>query len=163
MVTRPPGGRAIPAKMLAGAAEQPKSGFSEESENGQTLSCRDLRDGDDSRHSSCRFRVLPKLLLEAAGSEYRHCLGFRSFLLPVLQASMTSTIRNLDGGIIVRATGVRALGRSSRAYPAGAGQAHFSSDHGKTVLAAQSPEARPGDRRWADGWFRWFEIGVQFS
>src|SRR5580693_397140 len=49
---------------------------------------RDLRDCDGSRYSRCRFRVLPKPILGTADSKYWHCLGVRSFLLEIPQASM---------------------------------------------------------------------------
>ena len=52
------------------------------------LACRALRGGDGSRHSRCRFRVLQKPILGTADSEYWHCLGVRSFLLEIPQASM---------------------------------------------------------------------------
>ena len=58
------------------------------SAGGQTGSCRALRGGDGSRHSRCRFRVLQKPILGTADSEYWHCLGVRSFLLEIPQASM---------------------------------------------------------------------------
>ena len=53
-----------------------------------TGSCRALRGGDGSRHSRCGFRVLQKPILGTADSEYWHCLGVRSFLLEIPQASM---------------------------------------------------------------------------
>src|ERR1035437_2958116 len=56
--------------------------------NGQTGSCRALRGGDGSRHSRCRFAVLQKPILGTADSEYWHCLGVRSFLLEIPEASM---------------------------------------------------------------------------
>src|ERR1700694_1745254 len=62
------------------------------SRNGQTGSCRALRGGDGSRHSRCRCRVLQKPILGTADSEYWHCLGVRSFLLEIPQASMKGAI-----------------------------------------------------------------------
>ena len=44
--------------------------------------------GDGSRHSRCRFRVLQKPILGTADSECWHCLGVRTFLLEIPQASM---------------------------------------------------------------------------
>jgi hypothetical protein len=52
-------------------------------------------DEPGSRHSRCRYRVLQKPILGTADSEYRHCLGVRSFLLEIHQASMTTTMRML--------------------------------------------------------------------
>src|SRR5271169_1090541 len=53
-----------------------------------TGNCRALRAADDSRRSRCRFPVLEKPVLGTANSEYRNCLGIRSFLLELPQASM---------------------------------------------------------------------------
>ncbi len=44
-----------------------------------------------SRHSRCRCRVLEKPILGTADSEYWHCLGVRSFLLEIPQASMNKS------------------------------------------------------------------------
>jgi hypothetical protein len=56
--------------------------------NGQTDSCSALRLGDGSRHRRRGFRLLEKPILAAAGREYRHCLGVRSFLLEIHQKPM---------------------------------------------------------------------------
>jgi hypothetical protein len=55
---------------------------------GRQVAIVSLRGGDDGRHSRCRFRVLQKPILAAAGSEYWHRLGVRSFLLQIPEASV---------------------------------------------------------------------------
>jgi hypothetical protein len=75
--------RALPGTNLDGSTENGVLNG-----NGQTGSYRAIRDGDGSRHSRCRFRVLQRPILGTADSEYWHCLGVRSFLLQIPQAHM---------------------------------------------------------------------------
>jgi hypothetical protein len=64
---------------------------------GQTGSWGALRGGDGSRHSRCRFVVLQKPILGTADSKYWNCLGVRSFLFEIPQASMTKARPRLNG------------------------------------------------------------------
>jgi hypothetical protein len=57
-------------------------------ENGKTGNCCTLRRADGGHYSCCGFPVLQKPFLGTADSEHRNCLGVRSFLLEILEASM---------------------------------------------------------------------------
>ena len=57
--------------------------------HGNTGNCCTLRSADGNRHSRRRFPVVQKPVLGTAGSEYRNRLGIRSFLLEILEASVS--------------------------------------------------------------------------
>jgi hypothetical protein len=57
---------------------------------GQTIRCGAIRSGNGSPHHRYGFRVLQKPILGTADSEHWRCLGVRSFLFEILQASMST-------------------------------------------------------------------------
>ena len=59
-----------------------------ETQNGNKSNCNTLRRADGSHYSCSGFPVLQKPTLGTANSEYRNCLGVRSFLLQIPEESM---------------------------------------------------------------------------
>jgi hypothetical protein len=78
-------------------------------QNGKTGNWGTLHRADGSHCSCCGFPVLQKPVLGTADGEYRNCLGVRSFLLEIREASMR---RN---GVMIAATG---QGRKKKVVPA---------------------------------------------
>lgn len=78
-----------------------------DSVDGKTGNCRALRAAVGGRHIRCRFLVLQTPVLGTADGEYRNCLGIRSFLLELHQASMKEPTQCLQGCEVPERTIIR--------------------------------------------------------